>query len=96
MLNPSLIDVLKENEKVEIEEYPSASMIMGFIDRPQEVNIIERIENDPDATQKEKQQLEILKVYLPAIARFKEGELQELFERDIEDIVRDKEQRGTL
>ena len=99
MFNSSLLGVLKENTKVDTDDYPMAETIeeaQGFVHRMEKRNILNDIANDPNASQKDKAQVELIKIYTLALSRFKEGELEELFTNDIENILEDKRQRGLL
>jgi|TARA_R100001530_G_C4296541_1_gene149381 hypothetical protein len=99
MLNPSLLNVLKENQKIHTEEHPTAFAVegmSGFINRTEKAKILQEIANNPNATQEERAELELVQVYLPALSRFKEGELPELFEADIKHLLEEKEKKGIL
>ena len=97
MLNPSLLDILRKNQKVDIEEFPSAVAIktmIGFIKRNNTINPFEEIKNNPNSTREDIANAELAEVYLPALLRFKEGEIMEIFAKDIESILEYKEKKG--
>ena len=66
MLDPSLLDVLKENQKIHTEEHPTAFAVegmSGFINRTEKAKILQEIANNPNATQEERAELELVQEY---------------------------------
>ena len=97
MITPSLIDVLKENEKLPIENFPtmvSIEKIAGFIKQQDSENIFKKLREEGNLSQREQASLDLAEVYLPALSRFKPGEIEEYFKQDIESIRQDKMERG--
>tara|TARA_R100000963_G_C4623275_1_gene90190 strand:+ start:682 stop:981 length:300 start_codon:yes stop_codon:yes gene_type:complete len=99
MFNTSLLDVLKENEKVKLED---SSMIvsiedaLGFAEKQNNINIFEQLRSKENLTQKEQSTIDLAEIYLPALARFKPGEIMEYLHADAQDIRDNKMKKGLL
>tara|TARA_R110002051_G_scaffold82848_1_gene147308 strand:- start:1133 stop:1426 length:294 start_codon:yes stop_codon:yes gene_type:complete len=97
MFNSSLMDVLKENEKVSLDD---SSMIVaiedavGFVEEQSNMNVFEQLRTKENLTQKEQSSIDLAEVYLPALARFKPGEIMEYLHEDAQKIRNDKRKRG--
>ena len=97
MLSPSLLDVLKENEKVSLDDSSMVVAItdaVGFIEEHGNKNIFQKLRIQENLTQKEQSTLEIAEIYLPALARFQPGEIMEYLHADAEDIRENKMKKG--
>ena len=97
MINPSLTDILKEKQKVNVGEYPTAvaiKNISGFLVKNKGMQTFEDLKNMEGLTQEEYADIELAEIYLPLLARFKEGELDTLFKEDIKDILANKKKKG--
>jgi len=97
MLSPSLLDVLKENEKVNLDDSSMVVAItdaVGFIEEHGNKNIFQKLRMQENLTQKEQSTLEIAEIYLPALARFQPGEIMEYLHADAEDIRENKMKKG--
>ena len=97
MLSPSLLDVLKENEKVSLDDSSMVVAItdaVGFIEEHGNKNIFQKLRMQENLTQKEQSTLEIAEIYLPALARFQPGEIMEYLHADAEDIRQNKMKKG--
>jgi len=97
MLSPSLLDVLKENEKVSLDDSSMVVAItdaVGFIEEHGNKNIFQKLRMQENLTQKEQSTLEIPEIYLPALARFQPGEIMEYLHADAEDIRENKMKKG--
>jgi hypothetical protein len=97
MFNSSLMDVLKENEKVSLD---GSSMVVaiedavGFVEEQSNMNVFEQLRTKENLTQKEQSSIDLAEVYLPALARFKPGEIMEYLHEDAQKIRNDKRKRG--
>ena len=99
MFNTSLRDVLKENEKVTLDDSPIVDSIedaLGFIKENGNTDAFAQLRMKKDITDKEKSTIDLAEVFLPALARFKPGEIMEYLHSDSEDIRNNKEQRGSV
>ena len=97
MLNSSLMDVLKENEKVSLGDSSMAVAIedaVGFVEEQSNMNVFEQLRTKENLTQKEESSIDLAEVYLPALARFKPGEIMEYLHEDAQKIRNDKRKRG--
>ena len=97
MLNSSLMDVLKENEKVSLGDSSMAVAIedaVGFVKEQSNMNVFEQLRTKENLTQKEQSSIDLAEVYLPALARFKPGEIMEYLHEDAQKIRNDKRERG--
>ena len=97
MLNSSLMDVLKENEKVSLDDSSMAVAIedtVGFVQEQSNMNVFEQLRTKENLTQKEESSIDLAEVYLPALARFKPGEIMEYLHEDAQKIRNDKRKRG--
>jgi hypothetical protein len=97
MLNSSLMDVLKENEKVSLDDSSMAVAIedaVGFVKEQSNMNVFEQLRTKENLTQKEQSSIDLAEVYLPALARFKPGEIMEYLHEDAQKIRNDKRKRG--
>jgi hypothetical protein len=97
MLNSSLMDVLKENEKVSLDDSSMAVAIedaVGFVKEQSNMNVFEQLRTKENLTQKEQSSIDLAEVYLPALARFKPGEIMEYLHEDAQKIRNDKRERG--
>ena len=97
MLSPSLLDVLKENEKASLDDSSMVVAItdaVGFIEEHGNKNIFQKLRMQENLTQKEQSTLEIAEIYLPALARFQPGEIMEYLHADAEDIRENKMKKG--
>ena len=97
MLTPSLIDVLKENEKINLEDSSMVVAIedvVGFVEEHGNKNIFQKLRMQENLTQKEQSTLEIAEIYLPALARFQPGEIMEYLLADAQDIRENKMKKG--
>ena len=94
MLTPSLMDVLKENEKVRLDDSTVAVSIkdaIGFIKEQNNINIFDQLRMKENLTEKEKSSIELAEIYLPVFARFEPGEIMKYLNEDIQKI---KDKRG--
>lgn len=99
MFNTSLRDVLKENEKATLDDSPIVDSIedaLGFIKENGNTDAFAQLRMKKDITDKEKSTIDLAEVFLPALARFKPGEIMEYLHSDAEDIRNNKEQRGSV
>ena len=99
MFNTSLRDVLKENEKVTLDDSPIVDSIedaLGFIKENGNTDAFAQLRMKKDITDKEKSTIDLAEVFLPALARFKPAEIMEYLHSDAEDIRNNKEQRGSV
>tara|TARA_R110002153_G_scaffold165752_1_gene318265 strand:+ start:2094 stop:2387 length:294 start_codon:yes stop_codon:yes gene_type:complete len=97
MLNSSLMDVLKENEKVSLDDSSMAVAIedaVGFVKEQSNMNVFEQLRTKENLTQKEQSSIDLAEVFLPALARFKPGEIMEYLHEDAQKIRNDKRERG--
>jgi hypothetical protein len=97
MINPSLLDVLKENEKVNMEQYSAIVAIQnmeGFLSKNKKGLSLKELRKKGNLSQEQVAELELAEIYLPAISRFQPGELDILFEEDIKDIKKNKKEKG--
>ena len=97
MFNSSLIDVLKENEKVRLDDSSMVVAIedaVGFVEEHGNKNIFQKLRMQENLTQKEQSTLEIAEIYLPALARFQPGEIMEYLHADAQDIRENKMKKG--
>jgi len=99
MLNSSLIDVLKENEKVRLDDSSMVVAIedaVGFVEEQSNMNVFEQLRMKENLTQRERSSIELAEVYLPVLARFKSGEIMEYIDADAKDIRNNKMKRGPI
>ena len=99
MLSSSLIDVLKENEKVNLDDSSMVVAIedaVGFVEEQSNINVFEQLRMKENLTQKEESSIDLAEVYLPALARFKPGEIMEYLHADAQDIRNNKMKRGAI
>tara|TARA_R100000656_G_scaffold11151_1_gene11841 strand:- start:1356 stop:1655 length:300 start_codon:yes stop_codon:yes gene_type:complete len=99
MFNTSLLDVLKENEKVRLEDSSIVVSIedaLGFVEKQGNINIFEQLRSKENLTQKEQSTIDLAEIYLPALARFKPGEIMEYLHADAQDIRDNKMKKGLL
>jgi len=97
MLSSSLIDVLKENEKINLEDSSMVVAIedvVGFVEEHGNKNIFQKLRMQENLTQKEQSTLELAEIYLPALARFQPGEIMEYLLADAQDIRENKMKKG--
>ena len=97
MFNTSLLDVLKENEKVQLDDSTMAVAIdeaIGFTQHYNNTNVFKRLKSAPNLTQKQQANIDLAEIYLPALARFKPGEIMEYLHADAKDIREEKEKKG--
>ena len=97
MFNSSLMDVLKENEKVSLDDSSMVVAIeeaVGFVEEQSNMNVFEQLRTKENLTQKEQSSIDLAEVYLPALARFKPGEIMEYLHEDAQKIRNDKRERG--
>jgi len=97
MFNSSLMDVLKENEKVSLDDSSMVVAIeeaVGFVKEQSNMNVFEQLRTKENLTQKEQSSIDLAEVYLPALARFKPGEIMEYLHEDAQKIRNDKRKRG--
>jgi len=97
MFNSSLMDVLKENEKVSLDDSSMVVAIeeaVGFVEEQSNMNVFEQLRTKENLTQKEESSIDLAEVYLPALARFKPGEIMEYLHEDAQKIRNDKRKRG--
>ena len=97
MFNPSLLDVLKENEKITLDDSDITDDIkdaVGFIDKQSGVNVFQQLRSKENLTEKESSTLDLAEVFLPALARFKPGEIMEYFHNDAREIRDFKKKKG--
>jgi len=93
MIKHSLLDVLKDNRRIDTEEFPMAIAIEdmhGFVQRPSGVRTI----NSDMLSIDEKAELEIMQIYVPLFARFQPKEIEQLFNADIKNILAEKKRKG--
>jgi hypothetical protein len=94
-----LRDILKENEKVRLDDSPIVDDIedaLGFIKEKGNTNTFKQLRMKKNLTDKEKSSIDLAEVFLPALARFKPGEIMEYLYADAEDIRNNKAQRGNM
>ena len=99
MLSPSLLDVLKENEKVRLDDSSIVVAIedaVGFVEEQSNMNVFEQLRMKENLTQRERSSIELAEVYLPVLARFKPGEIMEYIDADVKDIRNNKMKRGPM
>jgi len=99
MLTPSLIDILKENEKVKLDDSSIAVSIedvIGFAKEQNNINIFEQLRMKENLTEKERSAIELAEIYLPAFARFKPGEVMEYLHADVQDIKKNTMERKPI
>ena len=99
MFNTSLLDVLKENEKVQLDDSTMVVAIeeaIGFTKHHNNINIFERLKSSPDLTQKQLANIELAEIFMPALARFKPGEVMDYLHADAKAIRDNKEKEGLL
>tara|TARA_R110000824_G_scaffold77518_2_gene196001 strand:+ start:251 stop:550 length:300 start_codon:yes stop_codon:yes gene_type:complete len=99
MFNTSLRDVLKENEKVTLDDSPIVDSIedaLGFIKENDNTNSFAQLRMKKNITDKEKSIIDLAEIFIPALARFKPGEIMEYLYSDAEDIRNNKAQRGSM
>ena len=97
MFNSSLMDVLKENEKVSLDDSSMVVAIeeaVGFVEEQSNMNVFEQLRTKENLTQKEESSIDLAEVYLPVLARFKPGEIMEYLHEDAQKIRNDKRKRG--
>ena len=97
MFNPSLLDVLKENEKITLDDSDITDDIkdaVGFIDKQSGVNVFQQLRRKENLTEKESSTLDLAEVFLPALARFKPGEIMEYLHNDAREIRDFKKKKG--
>ena len=97
MFNSSLMDVLKENEKVSLDDSSIVVAIedaVGFVEEHGNKNVFEKLRMQEDLTQKEQSTLDLAEIYLPALARFQPGEIMEYLLADAQDIRENKMKKG--
>jgi len=91
------MDVLKENEKVSLDDSSMVVAIeeaVGFVKEQSNMNVFEQLRTKENLTQKEQSSIDLAEVYLPALARFKPGEIMEYLHEDAQKIRNDKRKRG--
>tara|TARA_R110002167_G_C12318615_1_gene618895 strand:+ start:244 stop:519 length:276 start_codon:yes stop_codon:yes gene_type:complete len=91
------MDVLKENEKVSLDDSSMAVAIedaVGFVKEQSNMNVFEQLRTKENLTQKEQSSIDLAEVFLPALARFKPGEIMEYLHEDAQKIRNDKRERG--
>jgi len=99
MLSPSLLDVLKENEKVNLDDSSMVVAIedaIGFVEEQSNMNVFEQLRMKENITEEEKASIELAEVYLPILARFQPGEIMEYLDSDAKDIRDNKMERGPI
>ena len=97
MITPSLMDVLKENEKLPVESSStmiSIENVLGFVDQQGIGNIFNHLRENENISQTQRASLDIAEVYLPALTRFKPGEIDAYLKKDVEYIRKNKMERG--
>ena len=97
MFNTSLRDVLKENEKVTLDDSPIVDSIedaLGFIKENGNTDAFAQLRMKKDITDKEKSTIDLAEVFLPALARFKPGEIMEYLTNDAREIREYKKKKG--
>jgi len=97
MITPSLMDVLKENEKLPVESSDtmvSIENILGFVEHQDSKNIFNHLREKENLSQTQLASLDMAEIYLPALIRFKPGEIEEYLKKDVEDIRKNKMKRG--
>jgi len=97
MINPSLLDVLKENEKVDTDTYASIIAIknmQGFLSANKVGVPFRELRKNENLSQEQVAELELAEIFIPALARFQKEELDILFEEDIKDIKKNKKEKG--
>ena len=91
------MDVLKENEKVSLDDSSMVVAIedaVGFVQEQSNMNVFEQLRTKENLTQKEQSSIDLAEVFLPALARFKPGEIMEYLHEDAQKIRNDKRERG--
>lgn len=91
------MDVLKENEKVSLDDSSMVVAIeeaVGFVEEQSNMNVFEQLRTKENLTQKEESSIDLAEVYLPVLARFKPGEIMEYLNEDTQKIRNDKRERG--
>lgn len=99
MLNSSLIDVLKENEKVRLDDSSMVVAIedaVGFVEEQSNMNVFEQLRMKENLTERERASIELAEIYLPVLARFQPGEIMEYLDRDTQEIRNNKIKRGPM
>mgnify|MGYP003153934125 CR=1 FL=1 len=99
MIKPSLIDVLKENRKVDTDEFAVAVAIKnmeGFISKPQVLKDLQSAEALGNLSTEDAAFLDLISIYTPLLARFQGDELLQLIEEDIKDVVNNKKNKGLM
>ena len=99
MIKPSLLDVLKENRKVDTDEFAVAVAIKnmeGFVNRPQALIDLQSAKTKGSLSTEEQATLDLVSIYTPLLARFKGDELLQLIEEDIKNLVNEKKQKGLM
>lgn len=89
----SLLDVLKDNRKIDTEEFPMALAVedmQGFVSRSRSISKVDMDTLETD----EKAELEIMQIYVPLFARFQPKEIEQLFNADIKSILAEKKRKG--
>jgi septum formation inhibitor MinC len=97
MINPSLLNVLKENEKINTDEYASIVAIknmQGFISANKTGIPFRELRKNENLSQEQVAELELAEIFIPALSRFQPEELDSLFEEDIKDIKKNKKEKG--
>ena len=97
MLTTSLLDVLKENEKITLDDSGIIDDIkdaVGFIGKQDGVNVFQQLRSKENLTENESSTLDLAEVFLPALARFKPGEVMEYIHNDAKKIRDDKKKKG--
>jgi len=97
MINPSLLDVLKENEKVDMEQYSAIVAIQnmeGFLSKNKKSLSLKELRKKGNLSQEQYAELELAEIFIPALSRFQPEELDSLFEEDIKDIKKNKKEKG--
>jgi HKD family nuclease len=99
MIKPSLLDVLKENRKVDTDEFEVAVAIKnmeGFVSRPQALMDLQSSKAKGTLSTEEQATLDLVAIYSPLLARFTGDELLQLIEEDIKNLVNEKKQKGLM
>jgi hypothetical protein len=97
MFTPSLLDVLKENEKITSDDSDIIDDIkdaVGFIGKQDGVNVFQQLRSKENLTENESSTLDLAEVFLPALARFKPGEVMDMLHNDAKKIRDDKKKKG--
>lgn len=99
MIKPSLLDVLKENRKVDTDEFAVAVAIKnmeGFISRPQYMEELIQLSKESQLSTEDQSQLDLMGIYFPLFARFENDELLKYIEDDIKEIINNKKNKGLI